>query len=1391
MKRIILLLLGVIFALGAAASAWGASVPTYTLSPSDFEPDEDDETEYYYTLAEILDAANGEEYSEIIINLISDYNMSDEGEGDECLVIDEDEYDPLKTITITGGYKLIAASGSRHFTINDPGTTLNFSGITITGSSGGGVEVNAGTFTATNTTFTGNGTTTASGGAVLVAEGASATFTGCTFTGNTASDGGAISNSGTLSLASGTTFTGNSASGNGGALHLTTGSVTLSGVSFGDGTRSGRNSAVNGGAISTASDAVLTLTGCSLNVNSADLGGAIYAEGTVNLSANTITGNTAIDGGAIYLTSTSTLNITGTDTQAFSANTASGNGGAIYAGNEGSDVSAMNFSAPVSFSDNKASGNGGALWVYSGSQLSGITSTASFTANSANYGGAVYVASTSSSTLTLDSSAGWTFSGNTANYDGGAIFTANADVVISDLTLSDTASSNSARAGGFLYCGGGLTITNATISGYRAEYGGAVYAAEGAVISGSTFSGNRASIETQSDGLGGGALYVLGEAVISDSTFTDNRVTTSYADHGGGAIFSSGDITITGSTFSDNNYTNSNNSTEGGGGAIYSHGGLSLTNSQFTTNEVKGPTGGGQGCGGAVYANNSTVDILNCYFSDNVSDFNGGALYLFGNCTTTMRYTTFYMNATSYGNGGAVYGQGVLDMGTYDDRHNMSNVGANYFISNNAVRNGGAVCFNYRLNGQGQLRVSYSMFNNNSTSNGNGGALYIYNDTAAIESCTFDGNSASASSSSAAYGGAVYMDTSESTSSTVTNSTFFDNKAYGTGAWGGALYTSGKISLICSTFTQNEATDRGGAVYVKSGTLSVTANILVGNTSLIGNDVCNEAQITTSGYNRIGIYGSGSASSAQNAMWSLAFNNETDRESSSWTMETFFGANAELAVNATGNDDEPPAIGTTLDTGMDQAWLLTLKLSEDASLALVDRATNVVPYARRLSLGIPRYDENRVDRFASAADITIGANYVYRAWGTNQGEDGDYYPIGSVTLSGIVNLKYPGQSGSLIAIIHYTNGRTAYGVPVTRTSYTKNAEEPVIWYSSLSSAVSVDVYGNVTALGGTGSAGAIITVETVRMMSDNTPATATMRIVINADDFSGTYNYLNMSSGYMRQLYGYYEALHQFDYDLSFYLADVSDSAVNASSFQNNFASAWTVKPVQITDLTSSAPTFTTAASYAGNSGLVSSKKGAVSINFQDRSAGDLFPVVYAWNLTAEDVKAILGAELTTTQPFNGTFADRLFTNLRIEYQGINGAWPVIGGSGVKASDALTARALSLAKSDGSKGVHVEVTAYLANVSASNSGPQLVRSSGSNSLLVVPDGAVDGAISGAMWLLQTSSSTSDNSGGSSTPTPTNTNTDTSTNSGSSGGGGCEALNASILTLLALFILKHK
>ena len=156
---------------------------------------------------------------------------------------------------------------------------------------------------------------------------------------------------------------------------------------------------------------------------------------------------------------------------------------------------------------------------------------------------------------------------------------------------------------------------------------------------------------------------------------------------------------------------------------------------------------------------------------------------------------------------------------------------------------------------------------------------------------------------------------------------------------------------------------------------------------------------------------------------------------------------------------------------------------------------------------------------------------------------------------------------------------------------------------------------------------------------------------------------------------------------------------------------------------------------------------------------------------------------------------DTIFSTLRLDFQGVTTSSPVIGSGGVKASEARAAGALTLEKSSAEKGLKVELTAYLANVSTStssgtassaNDGPQLISSAGTK-LLVVPDGSGnDGAIYGTMWAA---------SGGNSNSNSNNTNNNTNNNNGasSSGGGGGGGCNAGLLSWIAagIFIFARR
>ncbi len=99
------------------------------------------------------------------------------------------------------------------------------------------------------------------------------------------------------------------------------------------------------------------------------------------------------------------------------------------------------------------------------------------------------------------------------------------------LLLRSTLSDGSAKCGGGLSTGRGVSVLNSTISGNSAEFGGGIYMStlQEANISGSTISGNTAMVD-------GGGIYVD----IGDILFINSTISGNYAGALGGGIFAAG-----------------------------------------------------------------------------------------------------------------------------------------------------------------------------------------------------------------------------------------------------------------------------------------------------------------------------------------------------------------------------------------------------------------------------------------------------------------------------------------------------------------------------------------------------------------------------------------------------------------------------------------------------------------------------------------------------------------------------------------------------------------------------------------------------------------------------------------------------------------------------------
>ena len=430
------------------------------------------------------------------------------------------------TFTMGADGKLIGNSAATGGAVHVNDGTVNIGG-TIggtgegdgnTATSGGAVYINKGTVNVTGS-VTGNG---ADNGGAVYQVGGTLTVSG-SMNQNTASvnGGAAYVSNGTLTVEAGGSLSDNSATGNGGAVYQAGGTVDNEGVISGNGAASGGGIYRVNGALTVGG----TLSGNTANENGGGLytvGGAVTVTGTLGGDAEGAA-NSAANGGAIY-TSGTTLNLNGAR---FTGNTATDNGGAIYALNAdtvigGTWTNAATEGTAASFKGNAATGNGGALYMEGGS-VTVMNANSTLNANTAENGGAIYA---TSGAITVEKGK---LESNEANANGGAIYADSASVTVKGGTLGGTAKGNKARQGdgGAIYSeSGAVTMSGGTLAGNSAESGegGAIYANSGTV----TYTGG--SINGGNSAINGAAIYVGSGIANVSASITGNTASN------GGAI---------------------------------------------------------------------------------------------------------------------------------------------------------------------------------------------------------------------------------------------------------------------------------------------------------------------------------------------------------------------------------------------------------------------------------------------------------------------------------------------------------------------------------------------------------------------------------------------------------------------------------------------------------------------------------------------------------------------------------------------------------------------------------------------------------------------------------------------------------------------------------------
>ena len=755
----------------------------------------------------------------------------------------------------SGSLNISDSTFTQNIALSEGGAIDNdrFGSLTITNSNfsdntaalrGGAImiDANVGAVSVADSNFSNN--SSGNGGAILIDRNAGPiSITGGNFSNNTADDGGAIFTESAVEIA-GSNFTDNIANESGGALLLTSSSSgnSIQGSSF------IRNQALaqNGGAIDAQVNSSLQLSANNFTQNQAQRdGGAIRNDGVITLSDTTLTNNQSVDrrGGAIHLSSNGRLTITNSN---FTGNQAGDHGGALASFSTDSNSLTIDNSTFVNNHSDRFGGglyldstngridlfdvtlqnntaqDGGGLYKLDGATLE-IIGNSRFEDNIATRFGGGLVNDRVDGDVNL---IGTLFRNNDASDDGGAIHLRNG----SQLTGEDlTFLNNTAQDGGAIDLSSGtqLSLTDSIFQANQATTGGAIDVdtnsqlnlTRGSFRNNSSLTGgairsdsgqitaDRTEFINNQAGISGGAIVHAGSAIASltNVTFTGNT-----ADRFGGAIFNEGDVNsqleISGSDFSQNQVLSSNSASgDGGAISIRGDGATTISATDFSENQATFD-------GGAIAnsANSGQLTITGSQFIENQAVGPGGAIDNQGRLTIDQSsFTRNQTTSTTTGNGGAIANRFAQAELTIDQTS---------FVDNQSSRQGGGV-FNFQA---AALTVTNSSFEGGSATLG--GGIYSGFSPADIADSHFEGNEV-APGATTGDGAAIY---NLSGDLTVVGSTFVDNQATD---FGGAILSSEPDATLVvqdSDFTNNRARI-GGAVHQFQGQLTVEDSDFLNN----------------------------------------------------------------------------------------------------------------------------------------------------------------------------------------------------------------------------------------------------------------------------------------------------------------------------------------------------------------------------------------------------------------------------------------------------------------------------------------------------------------------------------------------------------------------------------
>lgn len=519
-------------------------------------------------------------------------------------------------------------------------------------------------------------------GAIAV-QGGNLTITDSDFTNNESSFGGAIFapvNHGGFDTNSVVTITdslfqGNKAAGAGAVGLMTTTTITDSKFISNQATDLNDD---GGGAIFVGSESITKFERVVFEGNtSKSVGGAIATRANsagnntaakLDIIDSTFTANQATgQGGAIYnafFGSQTNPAVVTIDGSTFDGNSSSVQGGAIYnaAATNTSNVSAIKITDTV-LQNNYSAGHGGAIYSAADMTLDNVTATGNYTTGDYTLGGVIY---TTGGDAVIKNSE---FTGNESVYAGGAIFAGKAGTVdIDNVTFKD----NTSEFGGAIYAGitdNTITIKNSVFDGNSAKDSGAVSIGNKGIIENTIFRNNSATGSAEDGYEGGGAVYLTAtsQAKMSNVSFDNNSSATV-----GGAIAVSDTTSTNSLVFEITDASFTNNSAAGEGGAIYSAADMAI-NAQDSNVVFSGNTASD---GGDIYMADANTTL-----SVNVADDKSVTL---GSGVSGVQGYTVAVESVAATGATEVNGTGALNLDSYLKGANMSVTNATLALGSNA-----------------------------------------------------------------------------------------------------------------------------------------------------------------------------------------------------------------------------------------------------------------------------------------------------------------------------------------------------------------------------------------------------------------------------------------------------------------------------------------------------------------------------------------------------------------------------------------------------------------------------------------------------------------------------------------------------------------------------------